>query len=55
MRLKAQQMIDEEPVCKMSQNDKEGTIRIKPTTFSSAVSIKASVLCPSCDCEKVKD
>ncbi|XP_028263462.1 integrin beta-4 isoform X2 [Parambassis ranga] len=52
MRLKAQRMIDQEPVCKMNQNDKEGTMRIKPTTFSSAVSVKASVLCPTCDCEK---
>uniref|UniRef100_A0A7N5ZWY1 Integrin beta n=1 Tax=Anabas testudineus TaxID=64144 RepID=A0A7N5ZWY1_ANATE len=52
MRLKAQQMIDEQPTCKMAPNEREGTIRVKPTTFNAAVNVKASVLCPTCDCEK---
>ncbi|XP_040923190.1 integrin beta-4 isoform X2 [Toxotes jaculatrix] len=52
MRLKAQRMIEEDPVCQMDLNEKEGTMRIKPTTFSSALNIKASVLCPVCECEK---
>uniref|UniRef100_A0A1A8IJD6 Integrin beta n=2 Tax=Nothobranchius kuhntae TaxID=321403 RepID=A0A1A8IJD6_NOTKU len=54
MRLKAQQAIDGELVCKMNPEDKEGTIRVKPTTFSSAVNVEASVLCPTCDCEKTR-
>lgn len=54
MRLKAQRMIDEQPVCKMNKDDRDGTIRVKPTTFNDAVNIKASVLCPTCDCEKVE-
>lgn len=53
MLLKAQRMIDETPVCQMNQNEKEGTMRVKPTTFNAAVNVKASVLCPTCDCEKV--
>ncbi|KAF3704704.1 Integrin beta-4 Precursor [Channa argus] len=52
MNLKAQRMIDEEPVCQTNSNDKEGTIRVKPTTFNAAVNIEASVLCPTCECEK---
>lgn len=28
-------------------------MRVKPTTFNEAVNVKASVLCPTCDCEKV--
>uniref|UniRef100_A0A3Q1B1U9 Integrin beta n=1 Tax=Amphiprion ocellaris TaxID=80972 RepID=A0A3Q1B1U9_AMPOC len=52
MRLKAQRMIDEEPVCQMDPDEKEGTMRVKPTTFNAAVNVKASVLCPTCDCEK---
>lgn len=54
MRLKAQRMIGEQPVCKLNTDDKEGTIRVKPTTFNAAVNVKASVLCPTCPCEKVK-
>uniref|UniRef100_A0A7N6F6Q9 Integrin beta n=1 Tax=Anabas testudineus TaxID=64144 RepID=A0A7N6F6Q9_ANATE len=43
MRLKAQQMIDEQPTCKMAPNEREGTIRVKPTTFNAAVNVKASI------------
>uniref|UniRef100_A0A8D3DIV2 Integrin beta n=1 Tax=Scophthalmus maximus TaxID=52904 RepID=A0A8D3DIV2_SCOMX len=53
MRLKAERMIDEKPVCQVAQRDKEGTMRVKPTNFNAAVNIKASVLCPTCECEKV--
>ncbi|XP_077594358.1 integrin beta-4 isoform X2 [Stigmatopora nigra] len=52
LRLKAQRTIDESPVCKMDVDEKEGRIRIKPTTFGSAVNVNARVLCPTCDCEK---
>lgn len=53
MRLKAQRMIDDGPVCQTEQNEREGTIRVKPTTFNDAVNVKASLLCPTCECEKV--
>lgn len=53
MLLKAQRTVDKEPVCKMDPSDKEGTMRVKPTTFNAAVSVKASVLCPTCACEQV--
>uniref|UniRef100_A0A3B3UL19 Integrin beta n=1 Tax=Poecilia latipinna TaxID=48699 RepID=A0A3B3UL19_9TELE len=43
----------EQPVCKVDPGDKEGTIKVKPTTFDSAVNVKASILCETCDCEKV--
>ncbi|XP_043958074.1 integrin beta-4 isoform X1 [Gambusia affinis] len=52
VKLTAQQKVDEQPVCKADPEDKEGTIRVKPTTFSAAVNVKASVLCETCDCEK---
>ncbi|XP_024120232.1 integrin beta-4 isoform X3 [Oryzias melastigma] len=52
MLLKAQRTVDKEPVCKMNPSDKEGTMRVKPTTFNAAVSVKASVLCPTCACEQ---
>lgn len=53
MRLKAQRMIDDGPVCQTEQDEREGTIRVKPTTFNDAVNVKASLLCPTCECEKV--
>ncbi|XP_029691764.1 integrin beta-4 isoform X3 [Takifugu rubripes] len=52
MRLKAQRMIDDGPVCQTEQDEREGTIRVKPTTFNDAVNVKASLLCPTCECEK---
>ncbi|XP_032429706.1 integrin beta-4 isoform X5 [Xiphophorus hellerii] len=52
VKLTAQQMLEEQPVCKVDPEDKEGTIKVKPTTFSAAVNVKASILCETCDCEK---
>uniref|UniRef100_A0A3B5AB67 Integrin beta n=1 Tax=Stegastes partitus TaxID=144197 RepID=A0A3B5AB67_9TELE len=52
MRLKAQRMIDEEPVCDRAADETAGTMRVKPTTFNAAVNVKASVLCPTCKCEE---
>uniref|UniRef100_A0A3Q3VU73 Integrin beta n=1 Tax=Mola mola TaxID=94237 RepID=A0A3Q3VU73_MOLML len=52
MILKAQRMIGNSPVCQMDADEKEGTMRVKPTTFNEAANIKASVFCPTCECEK---
>ncbi|XP_028988991.1 integrin beta-4 isoform X2 [Betta splendens] len=52
MRLKAQRTIGKDSVCTANSDDREGTIRVKPTTFNDGVNIKASVLCATCDCEK---
>ncbi|XP_049916402.1 integrin beta-4 [Epinephelus moara] len=52
MLVKAQRMVDEQPVCQRTKDEKEGTMRVKPTTFNAALNIKASVLCPTCECEK---
>lgn len=53
MRLKAQRMIDDKSVCKTARAEKEGIMRVKPTTFNKAVTVTANVLCPTCDCERV--
>ncbi|KAK7136178.1 hypothetical protein R3I94_014736 [Phoxinus phoxinus] len=52
VRLKALTQVGEDHVCKAKQVDRTGTLRVKPTTFSSALSINAEVLCQTCDCEK---
>lgn len=52
VRLKALTQVGEDHVCKAKQVDRMGTLRVKPTTFSSALSINAEVLCQTCDCEK---
>ncbi|KAJ3607772.1 hypothetical protein NHX12_024823 [Muraenolepis orangiensis] len=50
--LQAERMVDEQHVCNLKDDDKVGTMRVKPTTFSKALNIKAEVLCPTCGCEK---
>ncbi|KAM3591516.1 uncharacterized protein V6R79_003099 [Siganus canaliculatus] len=52
MRLKAQRMIDDKPVCQLNPHEKEGSMRVKPTTFNDYLGVRASILCPTCDCEK---
>lgn len=54
MKLKAHRQIENNPVCELPSNENEGTIRVKPSTFNNAVNVKASVRCPTCECEKVK-
>ncbi|XP_029312804.1 LOW QUALITY PROTEIN: integrin beta-4 [Cottoperca gobio] len=51
MLVKAQQMVNEQPVCQLAQDDKEGIMKVKPTTFNDGVNVKASILCPTCACE----
>uniref|UniRef100_A0A4W6FCP7 Integrin beta n=1 Tax=Lates calcarifer TaxID=8187 RepID=A0A4W6FCP7_LATCA len=43
------------PVCQVEQEEKEGTMKVKPTTFNSGVDIRASVVCETCECEKTPD
>uniref|UniRef100_A0A8B9LEJ2 Integrin beta n=1 Tax=Astyanax mexicanus TaxID=7994 RepID=A0A8B9LEJ2_ASTMX len=42
-------------VCSLSPNDRSGLLRVKPTTFSSALRIQTNVLCATCECEKVSE
>ncbi|TRY64974.1 hypothetical protein DNTS_024646 [Danionella cerebrum] len=51
VRLKALNQVGEEHVCKASQADRAGTLRVKPSTFSAAFRINAEVLCQTCSCE----
>ncbi|XP_034049235.1 integrin beta-4 isoform X3 [Thalassophryne amazonica] len=51
-KLKAERMIDGRPVCRMAMDEKEGEMTVKPSTFNDGVKIGASVLCPTCECEK---
>ncbi|XP_064179337.1 integrin beta-4 isoform X1 [Anguilla rostrata] len=52
VKVKALEKVGNQHVCQLSEEDKEGIMRIKPTTFSTAFKIDAGVLCQSCDCEK---
>uniref|UniRef100_A0A8C7L5R4 Integrin beta n=1 Tax=Oncorhynchus kisutch TaxID=8019 RepID=A0A8C7L5R4_ONCKI len=52
VRVKASEMVGEQHVCSLEQGDKKGKMRVKPTTFSTALNINAEVLCKTCDCEK---
>ncbi|XP_053536504.1 integrin beta-4 isoform X1 [Ictalurus punctatus] len=49
--LNAKTSVNDKPVCNLNTNERTGTIRVKPTTFSSALEIQTSVLCETCECE----
>ncbi|KAK3566208.1 hypothetical protein QTP86_029190 [Hemibagrus guttatus] len=49
--LTAKTSVNNRPVCSLNNNDRSGTIRVKPTTFSSALEIQTEVLCKTCECE----
>ncbi|KAI1896702.1 hypothetical protein AGOR_G00097480 [Albula goreensis] len=53
VRVKALDKYGEEHVCQLPEEDREGTMRVKPTTFSTAFNIDAGVLCQTCECEKL--
>ncbi|XP_041942650.1 integrin beta-4 isoform X1 [Alosa sapidissima] len=54
LKVQASQMFEDEPVCQADSTVREGTMRVKPTTFSKALQLQAKVLCPVCKCESLK-
>ncbi|KAL4648065.1 integrin beta-4 isoform X1 [Arapaima gigas] len=52
MRVKAHSKMGEDHVCSLPENDRNGTMRVKPTTFSAHLGVTTEVLCPICNCEK---
>ncbi|XP_041077441.1 integrin beta-4-like isoform X2 [Polyodon spathula] len=52
VKVKALEEVGGEHVCKLSEVEKKGNIRIKPTSFTDALTIDAAVICTACDCEK---
>ncbi|KAM6951482.1 integrin beta-4 [Aplochiton taeniatus] len=50
--VKALEKVGQVKVCKLEPTGKDKEMRVKPSTFSSALRIKAEVLCPTCDCER---
>ncbi|XP_036383011.1 integrin beta-4 isoform X1 [Megalops cyprinoides] len=52
VRVKAHEKVGEQHVCQMPDQEREGTMRVKPTTFSAALRINTGVICEVCDCEK---
>ncbi|XP_047656168.1 integrin beta-4 isoform X1 [Tachysurus fulvidraco] len=50
--LSAKTSVNDKPVCSLNTNERTGTIRVKPTTFSSALEIQTTVLCETCNCEQ---
>ncbi|MGH0138960.1 UNVERIFIED_CONTAM: hypothetical protein FKN15_036814 [Acipenser sinensis] len=52
VKVKAVEEVGGKHICKLSEEDKKGNIRIKPTSFTDALNIDAAVVCTACDCEK---
>ncbi|RXM30359.1 Integrin beta-4 [Acipenser ruthenus] len=51
VKVKALEEVGGEHICKLSEEDKKGNIRIKPTSFTDALTIDAAIICTACDCE----
>uniref|UniRef100_A0A8C9TJC1 Integrin beta n=1 Tax=Scleropages formosus TaxID=113540 RepID=A0A8C9TJC1_SCLFO len=48
------QSIGEQQVCSLSEAERKGMMRVKPTTFSAYLGVETEVLCATCECEKVR-
>ncbi|KAJ8399733.1 hypothetical protein AAFF_G00408380 [Aldrovandia affinis] len=51
VRVKALERVGDHHVCQMAKEDRQGVMRVKPTTFSAALNIDAEILCQKCQCE----
>ncbi|XP_066499825.1 integrin beta-4 isoform X2 [Hoplias malabaricus] len=52
VRLSAMRELNNKPVCSLNPKDRSGTLRVKPSTFSSSLRIHTEVKCKICECEK---
>uniref|UniRef100_A0A8D0CMP9 Integrin beta n=1 Tax=Scleropages formosus TaxID=113540 RepID=A0A8D0CMP9_SCLFO len=52
--LKAHKKVGEQQVCSLSEAERKGMMRVKPTTFSAYLGVETEVLCATCECEKVR-
>uniref|UniRef100_A0A8C9QZ21 Integrin beta n=1 Tax=Scleropages formosus TaxID=113540 RepID=A0A8C9QZ21_SCLFO len=52
MRVKAHKKVGEQQVCSLSEAERKGMMRVKPTTFSAYLGVETEVLCATCECEK---
>ncbi|XP_066560998.1 integrin beta-4 isoform X2 [Amia ocellicauda] len=52
VRVKAVNNLGGNHVCSLSDEERRGQLRVKPTTFSTALNIQTDILCSTCDCEK---
>nr|XP_015212021.1 PREDICTED: integrin beta-4 isoform X3 [Lepisosteus oculatus] len=52
VRVKAQKEVEGTHVCQLSQQEREGSLRVKPTTFNTALNINAGIVCKKCNCEE---
>ncbi|XP_053706472.1 integrin beta-4 isoform X1 [Synchiropus splendidus] len=52
MLVRSPREIKDLPVCELDPDEKKGNISVKPSTFTTGLIVNASILCPTCDCEK---
>ncbi|NXC71334.1 ITB4 protein, partial [Anhinga anhinga] len=52
VRVKALEYIGGQHVCSLPEKDRQGVIRVKPTSLSDSLNITASVVCDVCLCEQ---
>uniref|UniRef100_A0A8C9SWV3 Integrin beta n=1 Tax=Scleropages formosus TaxID=113540 RepID=A0A8C9SWV3_SCLFO len=52
--MKTHKKVGEQQVCSLSEAERKGMMRVKPTTFSAYLGVETEVLCATCECEKVR-
>ncbi|XP_063075543.1 integrin beta-4 isoform X2 [Engraulis encrasicolus] len=52
LKVAASRMVGDVHVCDLTPEERAGLMRVKPTTFSTALEVDTNILCPTCECEK---
>ncbi|NWI33873.1 ITB4 protein, partial [Sula dactylatra] len=55
VRVKALEYVGGQHVCSLPEKDRQGVIRVKPTSLSDSLNITASVVCDVCLCEQQQE
>ncbi|XP_064322937.1 integrin beta-4 [Phalacrocorax carbo] len=55
VRVKALEYVGGQHVCSLPEKDRQGVIRVKPTSLSDSLNITASIVCDVCLCEQQQE
>ncbi|XP_025954748.2 integrin beta-4 isoform X2 [Dromaius novaehollandiae] len=55
MRVKALEYVGGQHVCSLPEKDRQGVIKVKPTSLSDSLKVEASVICDVCPCEQQQE
>ncbi|XP_072259995.1 integrin beta-4 isoform X1 [Pyxicephalus adspersus] len=55
VNVKALEKVGGQEVCNLPKQDQEGTLTLRPSTFTNGLQIDASIICDVCPCEQQKE